>query len=78
MDLRMKRQTLHLFSDLFQRKQQVGRIRFRPQKRERGQGLGYTGTRLPRSVPEREGLSSRQLLDFSAVPRSIPRSTPIP
>ncbi len=64
MDLRMKRQTLHLFSDLFQRKQQVGRICFRPQKRERGQGLGYTGTRLPRSVPEREGLSSRQLLDF--------------
>ena len=63
MDFRTQRRTLEVLSDLFQRKPQVGRVRFRPQ-RAGGRGLGYTGALLPRSSPEREGLSSRQLLEF--------------
>ena len=63
MDFRTQRRTLEVLSDLFQRKPQVGRVRFRPQ-RAGGRGVGYTGMPLPRSSPEREGLSSRQLLEF--------------
>ena len=77
MDFRTQRRTLEVLSDLFQRKPQVGRVRFRPQ-RAGGRGLGYTGALLPRSSPEREGLSSRQLLEFLRRARSIPPSTPIP
>ena len=41
MDFRTQRRTLEVLSDLFQRKPQVGRVRFRPQ-RAGGRGLGYT------------------------------------
>ena len=47
MDFRTQRRTLEVLSDLFQRKPQVGRVRFRPQ-RAGGRGVGYTGMPLPR------------------------------
>ena len=42
MDFRTQRRTLEVLSDLFQRKPQVGRVRFRPQRAGGGVGGGAT------------------------------------
>ena len=76
MDFKMHRQTLGLFIDIFKRKQEIGRVKFRPQKPGYRRGRGYTGARLPRSTPEKEGLSSAYLLDFLREAQEHPTINP--
>lgn len=64
MDFRMQRRTAGLFLDIFKQKQQVAKIKFKPQKARYRRSTVKREFRLSRSTPEREGISSGHLTQF--------------
>lgn len=75
MSLKVKRQTMAIVMDIFRQKKDVAKIAFRPQK-ARFKKRGKTGTLLPRSTPEKEGVSSRYLLEFLQKAQEHPTLNP--
>lgn len=64
MNLLLQKRAAGVFLDIARRKRSISSIQFHPRRPSDRGRRGYLGTQLPRSTPEREGISSRRILSF--------------
>lgn len=76
MNILMQKKALGLFVDILGRKKNIGKIQHYTQKPRFKKSSGYTGSSLPRSTPEREGVSSRYILEFLEEAQGHPTINP--